>query len=132
MIPLLVVVVAPARYKNSGGVAGNSDLQGGARLWHLAGLAKPNGETAVDSPYGQPHGKDPQVAGDREEALTALESLTDTLVERVDKLVQANKRPLRSTTPTTVAVGELAARIEALENAVREIALDVQKLAAQR
>ncbi len=72
------------------------------------------------------------MAGDREEALTALESLTDTLVERVDKLVQANKRPLRSTTPTTVAVGELAARIEALENAVREIALDVQKLAAQR
>jgi len=27
---------------------------------------------AVDSPYDQPHRKDPQVVGDREEGLTAL------------------------------------------------------------
>jgi hypothetical protein len=52
----------------------------------------------------------------------------DTLLERVDKLVQANKRPLLSTTPTTDAIGEVAARTEALAAAVREIALEVQKL----
>jgi hypothetical protein len=76
-----------------------------------------------------------------------LESFTDTLaervdrmktlVERVDKLVQTGKAPLEwgspllSTTPTSVAVRELAAQVEALENAVREIALEVQKLSAQ-
>jgi hypothetical protein len=47
------------------------------------------------------------------------ETLTNSLLERVDKLVQANKRPLLSTTPTTDAIGELAARIDALEKAVR-------------
>jgi hypothetical protein len=55
------------------------------------------------------------------------ETLTDTLLERVDKLVQANKQPLLSTTPTTNAIGELVARTEALEKAVREIALEVHK-----
>jgi hypothetical protein len=58
------------------------------------------------------------------------EALTDTLLERVDKLVQASKQPLLSTTPTTDAIGELAARTEALEKALREIALEVQKLSA--
>jgi hypothetical protein len=57
-----------------------------------------------------------------------LESLADTLIERVDKLVRG-KEPLLSTTPTSVAVRELGFRTEALENAVREIALEVQKLA---
>ena len=62
---------------------------------------------------------------------------TDTLIERVEKLVQTGKAPpewgspLLSTTPTSVAVRELAAQVEALENAVREIALEVQKLSAQ-
>jgi hypothetical protein len=59
------------------------------------------------------------------------ETLTGTLLERVDKLVQANKRPLLSTAPISDAVGELALRIDALEKAVREIALEVQKLSAQ-
>lgn len=61
-------------------------------------------------------------------------SLTDTLVERVDELVQQpGKRPLvwgnplLSVTPTSMAVRELAVRVEALENAVREIALEVQE-----
>jgi len=49
------------------------------------------------------------------------------LIERVDKRVQANKRPLLSTAPITDAVGELALRIDALEAAVREIAREVQK-----
>jgi len=59
-----------------------------------------------------------------------LETLTDTLIERVDKLVQAGKEPLLSTTPTSLAIQELIARSEALENAVREIALEVQKVSA--
>ena len=58
-------------------------------------------------------------------------TLPETLIERVEKLVQANKEPILSTTPVSVAVGELAARTEALEKAVREIALEVQKLSTQ-
>ena len=67
-----------------------------------------------------------------------MDTLTDTLIERVDKLVQASKAappewgsPLLSTTPTSVAVQELAAQVVALEKAVREIALEVQKLSAE-
>ena len=60
-----------------------------------------------------------------------MQTLTDTLVARVNTLVHARKEPLLSTTSTTLAIGELIARTEALENAVREIALDVQKLAAR-
>ena len=67
-----------------------------------------------------------------------MQALTDTLTERVDKLVQPGERPPEwgnprlSTTPTSVAVRELAARTEALEDAVRVIALEVQKLSEQR
>jgi hypothetical protein len=67
-----------------------------------------------------------------------VETLTDTLIERVDKLVQARDAPLEwgnpllSTTPTSLAVRALAVRTEALESAVRELALEVQKLSAQR
>jgi hypothetical protein len=66
-----------------------------------------------------------------------VETLTDTLIKRVDKLVQFSKEPLEwgnpllSTTPTSLAVRELAAQVGALANAVREIALEVQKLSAQ-
>ena len=66
-----------------------------------------------------------------------MESLTDTLIERVDNLGHARSappewgNPLLSTTPTSLAVRELAVRTEALEKAVREIALEVQKLSAQ-
>jgi hypothetical protein len=60
-----------------------------------------------------------------------LESLTDTLLNRVDQLVAAGRAPLLSTTPTSVAVWELVARTNALEEAVREIALEVQKLSAK-
>jgi len=60
------------------------------------------------------------------ESSALSETLTATLIERVDKLVQASKEPLLSTTPTSVAISELALRIEALEKAVREIALEVQ------
>src|SRR5437870_10657971 len=62
------------------------------------------------------------------ESSASSETLTGTLIERVDTLVQASKHPLLSTTPTSVAIGELAVRIEALEKAVREIALELQKV----
>ena len=66
-----------------------------------------------------------------------METLTDTLIERVDKLIQASKAPLEwgsprlSVTPTPLAIRGLAAETTALEDAVREIALEVQKLSAQ-
>jgi predicted sugar kinase len=62
--------------------------------------------------------------------VSLVEALADTLTERVDKLVQAGKEPVLSTTPVSLAVEQLVARTEALEMAVREIALEVQKLSA--
>ena len=65
-----------------------------------------------------------------------METLTETLMERVAKLVPAGPappewgNPLLSTTPTPIAIRELALRTEALENAVREIALELQRLSA--
>jgi len=62
---------------------------------------------------------------------------TESLIERVDALVEASKVPLEwgsprlSTTPTSLAVRELAAQVDALERAVREIASEVQKLSAE-
>ena len=66
-----------------------------------------------------------------------MKTLTDTLMERVAQLVPAQNSspewgsPLLSTTPTPIAIRELAVRTEALENVVREIALEVQRLSAQ-
>ena len=63
-----------------------------------------------------------------------LETLTDTLMKRVNELLRPSRpvrkwgNPLLSTTPRSIAIQELAKRTEALENAVREIALEVQKL----
>jgi hypothetical protein len=67
-----------------------------------------------------------------------LESLTDTLMERLEKLVPAGEpppgwgNPLLSTTPTSLAIRELALRTEALENAVREIALELRNLSSKK
>ena len=61
-------------------------------------------------------------------------TVTGTLVERVDDLVHLSERPLvwgnplLSTTPTSMAIHDFGLRIEALEEAVREIALEVQRL----
>ena len=59
-----------------------------------------------------------------------MESLTDALMERVDKLVPPTSskqrewgNPLLSTTPTSVAIRDLTIRVEALEQALRETAL---------
>jgi hypothetical protein len=65
-----------------------------------------------------------------------LETLTDTLMKRVNKLIRPSRsartwgNPLLSTTPSAIAIHELALRTEALESAVREIAREVQKLSA--
>ncbi len=66
-----------------------------------------------------------------------MENLTETLKGRVAEVVPVRDAPpqwgsaLMSTTPTPVAIRDLALRTQALEEAVREIALEVQKLAAQ-
>ena len=64
---------------------------------------------------------------------SSAESLTDSLRDRVERLLHPSKplewgHPLVSTTPTSVAIDDLTRRTEALENALREIALEVQKL----
>jgi len=68
---------------------------------------------------------------------TPTQGLVDTLIQRVESLVGGHKpsvewgNPLLSTTPTSMAVRELALRVEALELALREIALEVQKSSGQ-
>jgi hypothetical protein len=64
-----------------------------------------------------------------------LETSTDTMMERVNSLVPPSKpvewgSPLHSTTPTSIAIHELALRTQALEHAVREIARELEKLSA--
>ena len=55
-----------------------------------------------------------------------MEGLTHTLMERVNNLVHARDappewgNPLLSTTPTSLAIRELAVRTEALEKAMRK------------
>jgi hypothetical protein len=65
---------------------------------------------------------------------TSTTSLPDTLLERVDRLIRSSPGPHEwgsshlLSTPTSVVVRDLAARAEALEHAMREIALEVQRL----
>ena len=59
------------------------------------------------------------------------ETLEATLYARVDELIRSHKgRQLLSTTGSRGSIEELAARVEGLEQAIREIARDVQKVAA--
>jgi hypothetical protein len=61
------------------------------------------------------------------------ETLEDTLSARVDELIRSHKgQRLLSTTGSRGSIEELAARIEGLEQAIREIARDVQKVTAVR
>ena len=61
----------------------------------------------------------------------------DSLIERIDQLVEADQvaaawgSPHLSVTPIPLAIETLAAQVEALQQAVREIALEVEKLSAQ-
>ena len=59
-----------------------------------------------------------------------LETEYETLYNRVDSLICSHKgaQPLLATT-TTETIRELIARSEGLEQAVREIALEVEELA---
>ena len=61
-----------------------------------------------------------------------METLDTTLYERVDTIICSHKgsgaQPLLATTNTHAAIQELIARSEGLEKAIREIALDLQKL----
>ena len=59
-----------------------------------------------------------------------MEGLDETLCARVDAVIRAHKSQLLSTTGPQAAIGELVTRSEGLEKALREIALEVQKLAA--
>ncbi len=51
-----------------------------------------------------------------------MTALDDTLLEKVETLVDASRQPLRWTSSTTVVIAQLVERIEALEAALREIA----------
>ena len=59
-----------------------------------------------------------------------MSNLSESLVERVHALVEPGQwEPILSTTGTRAAVDSLAARVEILEEAVRELTVAVQELA---
>jgi hypothetical protein len=60
-----------------------------------------------------------------------METLNQTLTQRVDDLIEASRsEKLLSTTGTRTAVEELIRRNEGVERIVFELALEVEKLAA--
>ena len=60
-----------------------------------------------------------------------METLNQTLSQRVDDLIEASRREtLLSTTGTRTAVEELIGRNEGLERIVCELAREVERLAA--
>jgi hypothetical protein len=62
-----------------------------------------------------------------------VEALDVSLYQRVEELIDSHKiEELRSTTGSRVLISELASRTEGLEKAIREIALEVQKLSGSR
>jgi hypothetical protein len=52
-------------------------------------------------------------------------------VDRVEEIVQARKRPLLSTSSRGEVIAALIAQIEALEDALREVADEVARLSNQ-
>jgi hypothetical protein len=62
-----------------------------------------------------------------------LETPAKTLYERVVELIRPEGEawPLRHTTTTHDAIAELIARSRLLEEAIREMALEIQRLAAE-
>ena len=62
-----------------------------------------------------------------------MNRLETTLLDRVDQVLVAHKeRELRSTTGLQATVEELVLRLQGLEQAVHEIAVEVQRLAEVR
>ena len=51
-----------------------------------------------------------------------MQTQTESLAERVERLVQESRKPLPSTASTAAAIAELVGRIETLEHAIQEIA----------
>lgn len=95
--------------------AGSSPVEG-VRLTLIAG---PFQSTGVSSSC------QPREAG--------TETLDETLCARVDELIRSHKGvPLLSTTGSRALIEELAARSEGLEEAIRQIALEAQKVAASQ
>lgn len=74
---------------------------------------------------------------DLTETLMGQVADTETLMARVTELVPPRTAPpqwgnaLMPSTPMPLAIRDLALRTQALEKAVREIALEVQKLSAR-
>jgi hypothetical protein len=66
-----------------------------------------------------------------------MDTLAEMLIQRVDELVPVREAaprwgsPLLSTTPRSLAIENLAARTDALEQALREIAVAVRELALE-
>jgi hypothetical protein len=60
-----------------------------------------------------------------------MEGVYETLSARVDELIAAHKGRLLSTTGTHGAITEVISRVEGLEEAIREIAREVEELAAR-
>jgi hypothetical protein len=61
-----------------------------------------------------------------------VDSLDATLGDRVDEVIRAHQKPILSTTGNQDAIEELVRRLVGLEMAVREIAIEVQRLAASQ
>ena len=71
------------------------------------------------------------VVSDKGGMMTTLESPCETVYERVDRLIGSRDRcwPPRHTTSTHEVIAELIARDQCLEEAIREIAVELQRLA---
>lgn len=59
-----------------------------------------------------------------------MQPFADDMLESVDTLVASSRESILCTTPNTVVIGELIARIEALERAVQEASRAIQQLTA--
>jgi hypothetical protein len=60
-----------------------------------------------------------------------MDGVYETLSARVDELIGAQKGQLLSTTGDHAAIQELISRYKGLERAIREIAREVEELAAR-
>ena len=54
-----------------------------------------------------------------------MQTLTETLLARVERHVPPKQEPLLSTAPHSVAIAHLLTRVEALEEALRDMALEL-------
>jgi predicted sugar kinase len=57
-----------------------------------------------------------------------MKALDETLCGRVDEAIESHKSVLLTTSGPLSAIGELLTRIEGLEEAIRQIAAEVERL----